>query len=124
MVPLLVFLIACLVLWIVLGADGQSPPTDLSLVVRVRDSASGLESVLRGAQRAGIARLTVVDEGSTDGSAGIVALWARAHTGVEVGERFDAERLGASVLVLDLRGQTDARAAERTLRWLEALARP
>lgn len=122
--PLLVFLIACLVLWLVVGADGQSPPRELSLVVRVRDSAPALEMVLRGAKRAGISRLTVVDEGSTDASAAIVALWARTHDGVEVRGRFDAERLGASALVLDLRGTTGARAAERTLSWLEALARP
>ncbi len=117
------FLIACLVLWILLGTDWQPPPGELALVVRVRDSDAVLEMVLREAERAGISRLTIVDEGSSDGSAGIATLWARAHAGVEVHQRLELEALGASVLVLDLRAPLGARSAEQTLRWLEATVR-
>jgi hypothetical protein len=124
LVPLLLFLVVCLVAWIVLMADRGRPPTELTLVVRVRDSAALLEMVLGEAQRAGIGRLTIVDEGSSDDSAGIVALWARGRAGVEVCHALEADALGASVLVLDLRAPQSGQVAERTLRWLAGGLRP
>jgi hypothetical protein len=121
LVPLLLFLVVCLVVWIVLAADGERPPAELAVVVRVQDSAALLEMVLREAQRAGISRLTVVDEGSSDATAGIVELWARGHAGVEVRHAFEADALGASVLVLDLRRPRECATVRATLQWLASL---
>ena len=120
--PLLFFLVVCLVLWTVARTDHAELPPDLTLVVRVRDTAPVLEMILREAEQAGIGHLTVVDEGSTDGSDRIAALWARRHEGVRVCRTFRDDALGTSVLILDLRRPEDAGAAERALRWLGTMA--
>ncbi len=121
---LLVFLLVCVAVWVVARSMGGQTPPELALVVRVRNAAPVLEMVLREVDRTGLERVTVVDEGSTDGSDRIAALWASSHPGLTLSRTPPCQSAGVHLLVLDLREPERARTAMRTLGWLGGRWRP
>jgi hypothetical protein len=118
-VPLLLLVVLVLAVWLVTpGTPAAAAPSELEVVVRVRDAAGAIEGVLRLAQDVGIGRLTVVDEGSRDLTAAIVTAWARRHPGVALVGAGEAEQPAAPAqLVLDLRYPGSVGTVERVLRW-------
>jgi hypothetical protein len=117
-VPFVLLLVVAVLVWVLLREGREPPPADLSLVLRVSNGAAVLEGLLRSAQRAGVGRVTVVDEGSNDLTPAIAAIWARSHPGVMLCNRLDGLELSPAVLVLDAREPDAAWRAERVLRWL------
>ena len=123
MVPLFLLLLFALTAWLIMREGAGEAPRDLSVVLRVRNGADVLESLLRAAHSAGVRRVRVVDEGSTDLTRDMVVIWARKHPGVEVRDHLDMADLPAASLVLDVRDPDGAWHAERVLRWLGGGAR-
>lgn len=99
-------------------SPGGRPAEDLCVVLRVCDAADTLEAMLREAHAAGIARVIVVDEGSTDITWQIAHAWARARPWVQVCHRLEIGELPAAALVLDARLSPTARHAATLLHWL------
>jgi cellulose synthase/poly-beta-1,6-N-acetylglucosamine synthase-like glycosyltransferase len=117
-VPLFLLLMFALTAWLLMREGPGEAPRDLSVVLRVQNGAEILEALLRAAQSAGVSRVRVIDEGSTDLTRDIVGAWARKHPGVEVRDHLDMADLPVTSLVLDAREPDGAWHAERVLRWL------
>jgi dolichol-phosphate mannosyltransferase len=79
----------------VAGLKGE----DSTLIIPVLNEAGAIREVLSSLERAVPGALVIVaDDGSTDGTRGLVAAWAREHPGVRLLERNSDRGLTASVL--------------------------
>lgn len=116
--PFLLLVVLAVVAWsFVREARGQAP-LGLCAVIRVRNGADSLEALLRAVQSAGIGRVIVVDEGSSDPTLAIAQTWADNRPWVRVCDRLEAGDLPQAALVLDVREPDAVREAQRILRWL------
>lgn len=118
MVPLVLSVFAAVLAAALVLSLRPAWPRDLEIVVWVRDVADGLEDVLLAAHVAGVARLTVVDEGASGPVRAVAAVWARRHPGVRLVAAPGGPPEAPAQLVLDLRHADGARQVDGVLSWL------